>query len=138
MNSVKASSLALLILLGTAMPVLAHHGTAGSYDQHKVVTIKGVVKEFRWRNPHSALFLVGKDEAGKDLTYVLEMGSPNVLVNIGFKRNTLKTGDEVVMQMNPSLTNPANGVSLTPRAIMVNGKELKFAVPERAAEDYKP
>jgi hypothetical protein len=93
-----------------------------------------VVKEFRWRNPHSALFLAGKDESGETVTYSLEMGSPNTLVRFGYRRDTFKPGDKVVLEMHPSRTNSTSGESLSSRPILVNGKPLKPAV----AEKYSP
>jgi hypothetical protein len=125
MNNSKITGLAAIALLGVSGALFAHHGTAGSYDHNKVVTVTGVVKEFRWRNPHSALFLAGKDEGGREVTYALEMSSPNSAVKRGFTKNTMKPGDQVVIQMYPSFTNPVNGVTVTDAAIRINGKEFK-------------
>jgi hypothetical protein len=127
MNRPGISTLATVLFLASSNPLQAHHGTAGSYDQKKLVTIRGIVKEFRWRNPHSSLHLVGKDESGNEVTYTFEMGSPSQMVKIGFTRDTMKPGDEVVIQVHPSFTNPASGESLVPRQIVINGKEVKFA-----------
>ena len=55
-KSVAVIPVSLAIIL-CAIPLLAHHGTAASYDQKKVLTVKGTVSEFLWRNPHCALFL---------------------------------------------------------------------------------
>lgn len=128
MNVTKST---VLVLVGCLAPLVlwAHHGTAGSYDQTKVVTIKGVVKEFRWRNPHSALFVTGKDESGKEVTYALEMGSPNTLVNMGYTRKMIKAGDEVVIKMHPSFVNPTSGESLSREGFFLNGKEIKETSP---------
>jgi hypothetical protein len=126
MNSEKISGLMAIALLCIGLPAFAHHGTAGSYDQTKVVKIKGTVKEFRWRNPHSALFLVGKDVAGNEVTYSLEMGSPVTLVKYGLTRDSFKVGDEMVVEMHPSFTNPASGEAVS-REYVINGKTLKVA-----------
>ena len=124
MSKWKFPGLAGLALLIHSVPLFAHHGTAGSYDQNKVVKIKGTVKEFRWRNPHSALFIDAKDEAGKMVTYSLEMGSPNTLAKRGWTRDIFKAGDEMVMEMHPSFTNPTSGEAMS-REIQLNGKTLK-------------
>lgn len=127
----KMSSVLAAMLLLAATPLFAHHGTAGSYDQNKVVTVTGVVKEFRWRNPHCALFLISKDKSGNDVEYVLEMGSPNTLVNSGMTRKMIKPGDEVVVKMHPGFANPTSGESLARDGFLLNGKEIK--PNERAA-----
>lgn len=125
MKKLKAIGLVALALLVASGSLFAHHGTAGSYDHKKVVTVKGVVKEFRWRNPHSAIFLMGKDTSGAEVTYAIEMSAPASALKRGYTRNTMKPGDEVVMQMYPSFTNPVNGVSVTEAPIIINGKEFK-------------
>jgi hypothetical protein len=122
--------LTALVLMAPWGPLVAHHGTAGSYDDSKVLTIKGTVKEFRWRNPHSALFLVGKDESGRQVTYALEMGSPVTLVRLGYSRDTFKVGDQAVMDMHPSFTNPVNGYAPTSLRAEVNGKVLRSGKSE--------
>jgi hypothetical protein len=119
-------SLAAFAAVGLISIAQAHHGTSGSYDQNKIVKLTGVVKEFRWRNPHSALFLVAKDATGNDATFALEMGSPNTLVRMGFTRALIKPGDTVEVEMHPSYTGPHNGEALS-RQIVVNGKVLKDA-----------
>lgn len=129
MSKVKIFGLAALALLGFSDSLFAHHGTAGSYDQNKVVTVTGVVKEFRWRNPHSALFIISKDKSGSEVLYVLEMGSPNTLVNSGMTRKMIKPGDAIVVKMHPGLANPTSGESLTREGFLLNGKEIK--APER-------
>ena len=48
MNKIRVSGLAAFALLILGVPVFGHHGTAVSYDQDKVVTVKGIVKEFRY------------------------------------------------------------------------------------------
>jgi hypothetical protein len=102
---------------------MAHHGTAGSYDQSKLVKIAGIVKEFRFRNPHCALIVVGKDAAGKEVTYSFEVGSPGALVGRGLSRNTFKVGDIIALEMHPAWTNPNSGQPVG-RSIVVNGKSV--------------
>lgn len=124
MNAKNRIRLGCLAALACA-PLHAHHGSAGIYDLKKTVTVTGTVKEFLWRNPHSALFLSGKDASGRDVTYSLEMGSPVTLVRLGFKRDTFKAGDAVVMEMHPSLTNTTSGYSISSQPVTINGKPLR-------------
>ena len=90
MGKFRVFGLAALALLATWVPLFGHHGTAASYDQKRTVKVKGIVKEFLWRNPHSSLYLEGKDESGKVVSYSIEMGSPNTLAKLGYTRNTFK------------------------------------------------
>jgi hypothetical protein len=113
--------IALAIAAGFA-PMLAHHGTAASYDQTKWVTLKGTVSEFLWRNPHSALFLDVKQSDGQMVAYSIEMFSPSLMVKQGYKRTVLKKGDEVEIDVHPSLAGTPSGECLGCR-LMVNGKD---------------
>ena len=112
-------ALAMIIAAGVAS---AHHGTATSYDQKKWVTIKGTVSEFLWRNPHSALFLDVKDESGKVVNYSIEMFSPILMVKAGYTRDVFKVGDEVAIDVHPSLAGENSGECLGCK-FLVNGKE---------------
>ena len=136
MNRINWVCLGVMASLASA-PLYAHHGSAGIYDLKKTVTVKGTVKEFLWRNPHSALFLSGKDAAGKDVTYSLEMGSPVTLVRLGFKRDSFKSGDAVVMEMHPSLTNATSGYSISSQPVTINGKPLR-STPTGASDVRDP
>lgn len=109
-------------LIGVAFPVQAHHGTGASYDQNNVVTIKGTVTEFWWRNPHAALFLDVKNEKGEVAKYAIEMNSPGLMVKAGMTRNTFKVGDQVEIDVHPSLAGEPTGECLGCR-ILVNGKD---------------
>jgi hypothetical protein len=103
-------------------PLFGHHGTAASYDQKRVVRIEGTVIEFLWRNPHSALFLKGKDSSGKAVEYSIELYSPGQMVKLGYTKDVFKPGDHVIIEPHPSFTNPTASECLGCNVI-VNGKE---------------
>lgn len=50
-------------LMLLAVPGFAHHGTGVSYDASKPVTLKAIVTEFRYANPHPQLYFDVTDEA---------------------------------------------------------------------------
>src|SRR5271165_929357 len=95
-------------VLLSVVPLFGHHGTGASYDQKKVVRVEGTVTEFIWRNPHSSLYIDGKDEAGNPVNYSIEMFSPGQMVKQGYTRNVFKAGDHVVIEVHPSFTHPAS------------------------------
>jgi hypothetical protein len=105
----------------------AHHGTGGFYDEKMKVKVDGVVKEFHWRNPHSGLFVTAADGKGKEITYALEMGSPNSLARAGFTRRTFQPGDKVTVEFFPSHVNPSAG-ELISSNVWVNGKRVSTTI----------
>lgn len=114
---------------GAAATALAHHGTSVNYDFSKTITIEGTVTEFRWRNPHSALFLDVKDESGKVTNYAIELPSPTLLSRgeLGWTRHTFKPGDHVVFKVHPSRTGApvAVGGCTSGCEVLINGKPPK-------------
>jgi len=93
----KLKFLALIAILA-AVPLAAHHSFAAEYDAKKPVTLKGTVTKVDWRNPHVYFFLDVEDEQGKPVNWALEMGPPAGLQRAGWTKNTMKVGDEVVVE----------------------------------------
>lgn len=101
MKKIFFGSLAALVLAGSPMAADAHHSFA-MFDRTKEVSLKGVVREFQWTNPHSWVQLIVKDAQGNSAEWSLEALSPNVLSRMGWKRNSIKTGDEITAYFNPT------------------------------------
>jgi hypothetical protein len=120
-SGMSRSKIALGVLLCTT-PVFAHHGTGASYDQKRWVKVEGVVTEYLWRNPHTSLYLRGKDASGKTVDYSIEMFSPGQMVKQGYTKTVFKTGDMVVIEVHPSYTHPDSGECLGCK-FSVNGIE---------------
>lgn len=83
-----------------AAPALAHHSGA-MFDSERTQTISGKVTEFNWVNPHSSfkVEVVGAD--GKAEVWAIEMNTPQNLVRNGWKRTTIKPGDQVSVVVRP-------------------------------------
>lgn len=94
--------LAGLVVLAGASQVLAHHSFSATYDSEHPIEVEGTVKEFVWRNPHSFLRIdvTGKD--GQTKTWALEWGSISQLSKASMTRTTLKPGDKIVVNGEPS------------------------------------
>jgi hypothetical protein len=100
----------------------AHHSTA-EFDYSKQVTIKGKVKEVQWTNPHSYIQLLVDGEDGKQVQWSVEIGSPSININMGWKKNSVKPGDEVTMLLSPARSGKPYG---TLRVLTFpDGRELK-------------
>jgi Family of unknown function (DUF6152) len=87
-----------------ALPALAHHSTS-EFNNSQVIRLEGEIKQFRWINPHASIKLDGTADKGPNGLWTVEMTAPNVLINQGWKRNSIRPGDKVVIFVNP-LKNP--------------------------------
>jgi Family of unknown function (DUF6152) len=116
-----------------AAPLLAHHSFAAEYDSSKKVELKGVVTKFEWMNPHAHFYLDVTDKDGKVANWNLELASPNMLVRNGWRRTSLKEGDQVVVVASPAkdATNTASVETVT----LPDGRKLTFmAAPDGPAK----
>jgi hypothetical protein len=92
---------ALLVSLGVVATAADAHHSFAMFDQSKVVTLTGTVAEFRWVNPHAALFVRVDQSDDGDTFWAIEMTSPSNLKRRGWTRTTLKQGDRISVEINP-------------------------------------
>jgi hypothetical protein len=71
------------------------------YIQDQSVTIKGTVREFLWRNPHSLFRVEAPDENGEVQLWVVEAGSTAQLTSDGITATTLRAKDQVIVTGRP-------------------------------------
>ena len=98
MNPKFASAIAGIGLVVVATPVVAHHSFAAEYDATRPVVLKGVVTRIEWTNPHTHCYLDAKDETGNVTNWKFELASPNVLGQLGWRKDSFKIGDEVTVE----------------------------------------
>ena len=109
-------------LCAIALPAAAHHSFAAEYDASKTISLTGKVTKVEWTNPHIFFYLDVKDEkTGEVVNWALEMGSPNSLMRLGWKRDSLKVGDVVTVDgsLAKNGTRLANATTVT-----MSGKRL--------------
>jgi len=108
-----------LLSMGIAM---AHHSTA-EFDYTQQLTIKGTVKEVQWTNPHSYIQLLVDGTGAEPVQWSVEIGSPSLNINLGWRKNSVKPGDVVSMLLSPARSGKPYG---TLRLLtFADGRELK-------------
>jgi hypothetical protein len=108
MKNLSIVGLAILIAC-IATSAFAHHSAAG-IDRTKTVTVEGVVKEFKWANPHSWLDVEVPNSKGSTDLWSFEMNPPAYLVRSGWKSSTVKAGDKVKVVGRPFMNGDPGGI----------------------------
>jgi hypothetical protein len=118
--------IAVLLLLSLGGSAYAHHGFVSWFDMSRSVTVKGTVTGFDWTNPHSYIYLDVKNEKGSVEEWRIELGAPGMLARAGWRRDTLKPGDEITAIGNPAKDGkPLMHLS---KMVFANGQELATAL----------
>lgn len=75
----------------------AHHAFAAQFDREQPVELTGTVTKVEWTNPHARFYVDAADPAldGEIMNWNFELGSPNGLMRLGWRRDTLKPGDTI-------------------------------------------
>jgi hypothetical protein len=94
----------------------AHHSFAAEFDANKHVTLRGRVTSVEWINPHVWIHMDVKGEDGMVVNWMVEGGPPNALLRMGWTKNSLPEGLEIVV----------DGYQAKDGAARANGKDLTF------------
>jgi hypothetical protein len=99
MKAAWIAAAALGLLVGVA-PAVAHHSFAAEYDTSKPVKVTGTVSKVEWMNPHARFYVDVKEADGKVSTWNFELGAIPVLLRQGWRKESLKAGDQVTVEGN--------------------------------------
>lgn len=117
---------ALGAALSLAPAAQAHHSNSAFYVT-KIITIKGVVKEFKWSNPHVWVILIVDDGKGNKVEWKAEGRPPGILARAGWTPKSLVPGETVTIDLSPAKDDTASG--LIARVTKEDGTILANAPP---------
>jgi len=108
---------------------LAHHSFAAEFDAAKPVKLTGTVTKVEWTNPHIWFFMDVKEADGSVTNWGFEMASPNQLLRLGWKRDSMKPGDEVAVEASRARDNSAHANAQSVLLTRTNQKLFSGSAP---------
>jgi len=109
-----------------SLPIAAHHGDAGRYDETPFI-ITGTLVEIKLTNPHSILVFDAPDAGGKVVRWQAEMGGGQQLTRqFGWTKDMPKIGDKITLN-GRKVKNGAPYMNMTEKANIIltdSGKEI--------------
>jgi hypothetical protein len=107
--------------VAVALPLLAHHGTAG-YDMDKQLVMKATVTDWLWANPHCFLTFNAADDKGATVRWTAEVSNPVDMTKRGWSRRILNPGDQITVTVRPAKNGAPVGQLL--KVVLPNGQTL--------------
>ena len=115
-------TVAVVTLAATTAP--AHHSFAAEFDRQRPTKMTGTVTKVLWQNPHTFFYIDVKDEkTGKVANWGIEMGSPNILMRNGWRRDSMKIGEVVTVEGHLAKDN-SNTANASTVVLAASGKRL--------------
>jgi hypothetical protein len=98
-NTLASAALAAAAVLLAGSKAAAHHSFAVFFDDaHSIISVRGTVTDFQFRNPHGIIRLTVRDAAGAEQVWKAETNSPSILERRGWKSDSIHFGEEIVVE----------------------------------------
>ena len=138
MHTSLAPAVAMLASSIAATPAVAHHSFAAEFDAQQPIKLEGTVTKMEWINPHSWIHLSVKEPNGETSEWMIEGGTPNLMLRRGFTAKSLAAGTQIVVEGYRARdgSNKANGNSIT----FTDGRKLFVggSAPDQGSATPKP
>jgi hypothetical protein len=80
-----------------AAPAVAHHAFGAEFDANAPIRLQGEVVRVEWVNPHTWIHIEVEQDGGEKQVWMVEGGTPNVLLRRGLRRDCLPIGTTLVV-----------------------------------------
>src|SRR5688572_19832656 len=96
--------LTIVFVILAIIPAYAHHSFARYYFESEMISVAGQIVEFEYRSPHAWVHLMAPDKNGQMQRFSAEWSNPNRLARSQIVKDTLKPGEQVVINGSPGRT----------------------------------
>ena len=104
MRLLRAWLFVIPVLMLSVSGASSHHSFSPVYDSNRVITVEGVVTQFRFVNPHAMMFMDVADETGKVVKWTVEFAGSLNLSEVGWTAGSIKAKERVTVTGNPTHT----------------------------------
>ena len=118
-----------MLAAATGEAARAHHSFAVFDIQHPL-ELHGTVQEFRFISPHAFIILQVQAPDGTVMIWTLEGTSPSILARDGWSSRSLKSGDEVVLTIDPLRSGAPGGAWIGQRINFRDGRPVVCCVSD--------
>ena len=123
-----------LMLLAYTTQINAHHAFGAEFDRNAPIRLQGKIVKLEWVNPHTWIHIEITTEERSGETWMVEGGTPNVLLRRGLRRDCLAPGTEIIVdgyQTKNHALKRANGRDVT----FVDGSKIFMGSSGTGAPD---
>ena len=115
--------------LAASDAALAHHSFSVFDIQHPL-ELQGTVQEFRFTSPHTFIILEVKAPDGTPMIWKLEGASPSILARDGWSSQSLKSGDQIKLSIDPLRSGAPGGAWTGQKVTFSDGRPVVCCVSE--------
>jgi hypothetical protein len=110
-------------------PARAHHSFTVFDIQHPL-ELSGTVQQFKFTSPHAVILLQVKGDNGETTVWNLEGSSPSLLMRDGWTKESLRSGDEISLTIDPLRSGAPGGAWISQRVQFRSGRPVACCPPD--------
>src|SRR5580693_7356592 len=124
-----AGALLVAAMMAAGNAALAHHSFA-VFDIEHPLELRGTVQQFKFTSPHTSIVLEVKGDDGSTMIWTLEGASPSFLVRDGWSSQSLKSGDQIKLSIDPLRSGAPGGAWTGQRVTFMSGRPVACCATE--------
>ncbi len=86
-----------VVSVAVPLAALGHHSTAVNFNRDSIISIEGVITEYRFQNPHVQILMDVTNEAGETEAWMVELAAKNQFVRSGWVGDEFQAGQKITV-----------------------------------------